>query len=185
MERLPTKCALAARNIPVQSQLCVFCGDYGEMSDHLFVSCQFAQVIWLNIAGWCLVPPVIAFGIRDILALHEIHPGSSKRKKALYAVILVTFWCIWKTRNEVVFGQVIRIRPVRYQFANLGFDSSFQFMFQSFNWCCNVVPICVLELQPVLQAYNVVPICVSELVLQYWPETMKKKNSGCRVSTLG
>ncbi|XP_022031149.1 uncharacterized protein LOC110932099 [Helianthus annuus] len=107
MERLPTKCALAALSIPVQSRSCVLCGNYDETSEHIFVSCQFAQMIWQNIAGWCMIPPIIAFDIKDLLTLHEISSGSSRKKKALCVVMLVTFWSIWKTRNEVVFEQTV------------------------------------------------------------------------------
>ncbi|KAJ0503263.1 putative RNA-directed DNA polymerase [Helianthus annuus] len=104
MERLPTKCALARRNVPVQDQMCVFCGEYGESSDHVFVSCHFAQMVWLNLAGWFKLQPVITFGIKDLLILHDLSSGLRK-KKAIHAVVLVAFWCIWKLRNEIVFRQ--------------------------------------------------------------------------------
>ncbi|KAJ0623417.1 putative reverse transcriptase zinc-binding domain-containing protein [Helianthus annuus] len=106
MERLPTKCALLARNIPVQNQTCVMCGNYDETSEHIFVSCHFAQLIWQNVAIWCLIPLIIAFDIKDLLTLHEISSGSTRKKKVLYAIILVTLWSIWKSRNEFVFQQI-------------------------------------------------------------------------------
>ncbi|XP_022003660.1 uncharacterized protein LOC110901119 [Helianthus annuus] len=103
MERLPTKCALAIRNISVQNKLCVLCGDYAETSEHIFVACQFAQMIWQNIADWCKVPPIFAFELNDVLTLHETCSGSSTKKKVIHAVILVTIWSLWKLRNESVF----------------------------------------------------------------------------------
>ncbi|MFS7976006.1 hypothetical protein Hanom_Chr10g00887441 [Helianthus anomalus] len=81
------------------------CGEYEETSEHILVSCHFAYIIWQSIATWVRIPPIIAFEVKDLLTLHWFSPGSRKRKKALYAVILVGFWCIWKTRNEAVFGQ--------------------------------------------------------------------------------
>ncbi|XP_022008117.1 uncharacterized protein LOC110907443 [Helianthus annuus] len=107
MERLPTKCALSARNIRVHNRSCVMCGIYDETCEHIFVSCQYAQSIWQNIANWCTIPPIIAFDIKDLLTLHEISSGPSRKKKVLYAVIFVTFWSIWKTRNEIVFEQKV------------------------------------------------------------------------------
>ncbi|XP_021980533.1 uncharacterized protein LOC110876677 [Helianthus annuus] len=108
LNRLPTKAALLLRNIQVQDQMCVLCGEHEESSEHLFVSCHFAQTVWLNIAGWCMIPPIIAFSIKDLLSLHEfvVSAGFSRKRKALHAVILVAFWCIWKQRNEVIFRQV-------------------------------------------------------------------------------
>ncbi|KAF5754385.1 putative RNA-directed DNA polymerase [Helianthus annuus] len=50
MERLPTRIALAARNVDISDIRCVLCGDYDESSEHLFVSCQFAQSVWLVMA---------------------------------------------------------------------------------------------------------------------------------------
>ncbi|XP_022027114.1 uncharacterized protein LOC110928407 [Helianthus annuus] len=106
MERLPTMAALARRNVPVPNQMCVLCGDYAETCDHIFVSCHFAQSIWQNLAIWCRMPPIIAFGIKDLLTLHGPR-SSSRESKAIHAVILVTFWSIWKVRNEVVFNQAV------------------------------------------------------------------------------
>ncbi|KAJ0880137.1 putative RNA-directed DNA polymerase [Helianthus annuus] len=108
MDRLPTKCALAMRNITVQNNLCALCGDYAETSEHIFVTCQFAQVIWQNIAEWCNIPPIIAFDLYDLLSLHEACSGAStKKKKVLHAVILVAMWSLWKIRNESVFRQSV------------------------------------------------------------------------------
>ncbi|XP_022041395.1 uncharacterized protein LOC110943975 [Helianthus annuus] len=104
MERLPTKSALARRNVPVPDQLCVLCGDYVESCDHVFVSCHFAQTVWQNLAAWLKMQPVIAFGIKDLLTLHASISGSRKRK-VVHAIALVAFWCVWKLRNDIVFRQ--------------------------------------------------------------------------------
>ncbi|XP_022004390.1 uncharacterized protein LOC110901948 [Helianthus annuus] len=89
MEQLPTKSAFMARNVPVQGQDCVFCGEYAETSEHIFVGCQFAQSVWLNITVWCNIQPIIASGINDIFSLHEVSSGSSKKRKAIHAAVLV------------------------------------------------------------------------------------------------
>ncbi|KAJ0899134.1 putative reverse transcriptase zinc-binding domain-containing protein [Helianthus annuus] len=105
MERLPTKCALIHRNITVQNNLCALYGDYAETCEHIFVSCQLSQSVWQNIADWLKIPPIFAFAITDLLDLHGVSANARKKKKALHAVILVTFWCLWKMRNEAVFKQ--------------------------------------------------------------------------------
>ncbi|XP_021995963.1 uncharacterized protein LOC110893153 [Helianthus annuus] len=105
MERLPTRCALAARSIPVNDRTCIMCGSYDESSEHLLVSCQFAQMVWQNIALWCSIPPIIAFDLKDMLTLHEVCTVFGKKRKVLHAVILVAIWSIWKSRNEAVFQQ--------------------------------------------------------------------------------
>ncbi|MFS7930782.1 putative RNA-directed DNA polymerase [Helianthus anomalus] len=107
MERLPTKCALAIRNISVQNNLCALCGDYAETSEHLFVACQFAQIVWQNIADWCNIPPIYAFELNDVLSIHETCSGNSTKKKGIHAVVLVSIWSIWKLRNDSVFNNSV------------------------------------------------------------------------------
>ncbi|XP_021995933.1 uncharacterized protein LOC110893121 [Helianthus annuus] len=106
MERLPTKCALARRNVAVPDRWCVLCGEYEETCDHLFVSCHYSQSIWQNLASWCRLQPIIAFGMNDLLTLHASSLGPRKRK-TIQAIVLVAFWSIWKVRNEVVFRQAV------------------------------------------------------------------------------
>ncbi|XP_021980550.2 uncharacterized protein LOC110876696 [Helianthus annuus] len=65
-ERLPTRAALQARNIQVNSVMCALCGDYTETSDHLFVSCSKKKKKALN----AIV-------------------------QALNAIVHVTMWSIW------------------------------------------------------------------------------------------
>ncbi|XP_021971852.1 uncharacterized protein LOC110867012 [Helianthus annuus] len=105
-DRLPTREALSRRQIDIADATCVFCGDYVESSEHLFVACQFSQTVWQNVALWCNIPPIVAFELKDLLDLHDFSPGSRKRKKAIQVIIQIVIWCIWKTRNEVIFNSI-------------------------------------------------------------------------------
>ncbi|KAJ0828292.1 hypothetical protein HanRHA438_Chr17g0835561 [Helianthus annuus] len=67
---------------------------YCETSDHLLVSCEFAQIVWLVVFQWCKTDPVIAFSLQDILDAHQRFGGSEKKKKAFHAICLVTLWSI-------------------------------------------------------------------------------------------
>ncbi|XP_022012472.1 uncharacterized protein LOC110912080 [Helianthus annuus] len=107
MDRLPSKCALIRRNIAVQNDLCVFCGEIAETCEHIFVTCQVAQIVWQNVAAWCKIPPIFAFGVSDLLNPTGVSTNTRKKRKAVHAVILVTFWSLGKMRNESVFKQAI------------------------------------------------------------------------------
>ncbi|MFS8002606.1 hypothetical protein Hanom_Chr13g01204071 [Helianthus anomalus] len=52
-----------------------------------------------------LVQVLHRFDRRDTLILHCYTRGTTKWKKALYSVMLVTIWCIWRRQNELVFQQ--------------------------------------------------------------------------------
>ncbi|XP_076942244.1 uncharacterized protein LOC143612057 [Bidens hawaiensis] len=103
MERIPVLVGLAKRNIAVESVWCPVCGEAEETAEHLMVSCAFAQAIWHGITSWCKVPTFFAFSTRDILELHKYYRMSKQSGKLFHVVCLTTMWCIWKTRNEVVF----------------------------------------------------------------------------------
>ncbi|KAJ0778486.1 putative reverse transcriptase zinc-binding domain-containing protein [Helianthus annuus] len=104
-ERLPTRAALAARNIYIEDPRCLFCGEYEETSEHIFVSCHFSQSIWLIVAQWCKIPPIIAFSLKDIIDAYDTAYGSKRKKQIISAIIQVVIWCLWKLRNDVLFGQ--------------------------------------------------------------------------------
>ncbi|KAJ0732921.1 putative RNA-directed DNA polymerase [Helianthus annuus] len=105
-ERLPTRLALVYRNVNIGDTRCIFCGEYEESSEHLFVSCQFSQTVWIIMAQWCKIPPILAFCLRDLLDLHFFMQGSNRKKKVINAIVQVVIWSIWRMRNEVIFGQV-------------------------------------------------------------------------------
>ncbi|KAL9995937.1 putative RNA-directed DNA polymerase [Helianthus debilis subsp. tardiflorus] len=104
-ERLPTRVALAARNIYIADSRCLFCGEYEETSEHIFVSCQFSQSIWLIVTQWCRIPPIIAFSLKDIIDCYSCVNGSKEKKKIINAIVQVVIWCLWRMRNNVLFGQ--------------------------------------------------------------------------------
>ncbi|XP_021991964.1 uncharacterized protein LOC110888764 [Helianthus annuus] len=105
-EQLPTKSALAPRNVDVGSIGCPLSNEYPESSDHLFVACQFSQAIWLMIAQWCNIPPLIMFSLKDVLDIRSDVSGSKRKKKLINAIFQVVIWSIWRLRNEVIFRQV-------------------------------------------------------------------------------
>ncbi|KAJ0495935.1 putative reverse transcriptase zinc-binding domain-containing protein [Helianthus annuus] len=105
-ERLPTRVALAARGIDITDTRCLFCGDYEETSDHLFVSCHFSQSVWSIISQWSRVPAILAFSLRDILDAGMSVCGSKKKKLVYNAISQVVIWSLWRMRNDVVFGQM-------------------------------------------------------------------------------
>ncbi|KAJ0470019.1 putative reverse transcriptase zinc-binding domain-containing protein [Helianthus annuus] len=70
LNRLPSKDALIYRNIIIDSPLCPFCEEVSESLDHLFSAYRFSCDVWTGIASWLKIPPIFAFGYKDIMSIH-------------------------------------------------------------------------------------------------------------------
>ncbi|XP_022031380.1 uncharacterized protein LOC110932345 [Helianthus annuus] len=103
-DRIPTRHALARRNIPVASTECILCGEANETVDHLFSICRIAASVWEKISEWVKIPPIFAFSFRDILSIHEGVGANRKTKDIIRGLIMIACWCIWKARNEKYFS---------------------------------------------------------------------------------
>ncbi|KAM0036425.1 putative reverse transcriptase zinc-binding domain-containing protein [Helianthus debilis subsp. tardiflorus] len=103
LNRLPTKVALRRRNFQINSLDCVLCEEAEESCDHLFAACSFTQGIWEEVFSWCRIATPFFFGAKDVLVYNTFCRGSGRWKKIIYSVVQTAIWCIWRTRNEVIF----------------------------------------------------------------------------------
>ncbi|KAD4179295.1 hypothetical protein E3N88_27886 [Mikania micrantha] len=103
MNRLPTRLVLRRRGVAVDSTACPMCNEGEETAEHLIIGCPFANEVWQSLSQWCKIPPIYAFEIKDLLQLSNSLNEDRSKKDLLHAVIICGLWCIWKTRNEIVF----------------------------------------------------------------------------------
>ncbi|XP_021989893.1 uncharacterized protein LOC110886407 [Helianthus annuus] len=108
LDRLPTRTNLRSRNVEITSVLCPFCDDFEETVDHLFTACSVAMRVWAAFSVWCNIPPLFFFEFKDILDIHKVIKRGKKADKIIYGLGIITCWCIWKGRNDVVFNQIKR-----------------------------------------------------------------------------
>ncbi|XP_021995848.1 uncharacterized protein LOC110893033 [Helianthus annuus] len=106
LDRLPTKVNLRRRNVDIPSVMCPLCGDYEETVDHLFTTCSVAIRVWTAFGTWCNIPPLFFFEFKDILEIHKLIKSDKKAEKIIYGLVIITCWCIWKSRNHTVFNQM-------------------------------------------------------------------------------
>ncbi|KAJ0511447.1 putative reverse transcriptase zinc-binding domain-containing protein [Helianthus annuus] len=104
LDRLPTRCALEKRHIPIPSTLCPLCSEANETVEHLFTSCFVCSIVWQMVSSWLSIPPIYAYTVRDILGLHKDMAGLDAKKMIIHAILVIACWGIWKLRNEVVFS---------------------------------------------------------------------------------
>ncbi|XP_022008070.1 uncharacterized protein LOC110907385 [Helianthus annuus] len=105
LDRIPTASALAHRNVNIGDGLCRLCGEVDETTDHIFTACRISNGLWLGVASWLKIPPMIIFSVKDILSLVDFMPTVSSRKGIIYGILVIVCWKIWVTRNEIIFKQ--------------------------------------------------------------------------------
>jgi hypothetical protein len=107
-DRLPTKVNLARRGVLGQEVdgKCVWCDHSLEAANHLFLHCNVAHRVWIEIFNWLgvliVMPPNILF---DILS------ESVNKKNLRRGVRLVwhtTVWSLWIARNNVIFNGIVK-----------------------------------------------------------------------------
>lgn len=103
MDRIPTVEALSKRNVFIPNDRCKLCDAALESSEHIFSGCSFSYGVWTKIWKWCGLNTVFVFHTKDLLLLYKQAPGDKWAKKIVQGIILVTFWLIWKARNEKTF----------------------------------------------------------------------------------
>lgn len=85
--------------------MCLVRKDAEEDSLHIFNGCLPINILWMEIAKWCNLPPIYAFSVGDLLKFHEGIPGPKSKKIIVQAIMLISCWIIWKSRNKMVFNK--------------------------------------------------------------------------------
>ncbi|GKC90419.1 RNA-directed DNA polymerase, eukaryota, partial [Tanacetum coccineum] len=124
---LPTRFNLSLRGVDINSILCPVCHMAEESSSHLFFSCNVARLLFQKITRWWDLDVVDLFSYEDWIFWLSPLRLSKGAKSILEGVIYVSWWAIWKYRNQVIFGS----SPPRL---HLIFD---EIVLMSFTWCSN------------------------------------------------
>ncbi|MFS8008556.1 putative reverse transcriptase zinc-binding domain-containing protein [Helianthus anomalus] len=100
LDRLATRVNLRRRNVEIASVICPFCDKYEESVDHLFTACSMAMRVWTAINVW-----------------------GKKAKKIISWLVIISCWCIWKSRNELAFKQIRRsTQDILLEIKSRGFE---------------------------------------------------------------
>ncbi|GJR87817.1 RNA-directed DNA polymerase, eukaryota [Tanacetum coccineum] len=101
---LPTRFNLSLRGVDINSILCPVCHMAGESSSHLFFSCNVVRLLFQKITRWWDLDVVDLFSYEDWISWLSSLRLSKGAKSILEGVIYVSWWAIWKYRNQVIFG---------------------------------------------------------------------------------
>ncbi|KAJ0492580.1 putative reverse transcriptase zinc-binding domain-containing protein [Helianthus annuus] len=61
LDRIPTRQALVRRNIMIDLEDCVLCGEAIESVDHIFTTCDISLRVWNRLSVWAKLPPILHF----------------------------------------------------------------------------------------------------------------------------
>ncbi|KAK2446576.1 hypothetical protein QL285_017365 [Trifolium repens] len=105
LERIPTRCNLARRQIQLldNEQRCVWCGREDETVMHLFIYCDFARQVWMEIFNWLGVTFSLPHNLFSILNLFRDCYGKKQRRKGVVLIWAAVVWALWRMRNTVIF----------------------------------------------------------------------------------
>lgn len=102
---LPT-CGLLLQRHIISSEVDAvypFCSLHCEESQHIFYDCRFTIDVWNNVCLWLRVQNVGNLNLIDHFGrMGKICKGK-KDRKSKYLIWLTTCWCIWLSRNGLVF----------------------------------------------------------------------------------
>ncbi|KAJ0909846.1 putative reverse transcriptase zinc-binding domain-containing protein [Helianthus annuus] len=104
LDRIPTRQALRRRNISIDSDVCVLCGESVESVDHLFTGCEISMKFWSRMSSWAKIQNLFAFSFADLTEIQFFTAGRKEEKDIIRGLIYVGCWCIWKARNEKLFS---------------------------------------------------------------------------------
>jgi hypothetical protein len=102
--RIPTRNNLVVRGILVANGdvACGLCGEALETELHLFLYCEIATLVWMEIFSWLDVPFYLPHNLFSILHFF-MEVGSKKGRKGMIMITAAVLWTLWRCRNAVLF----------------------------------------------------------------------------------
>ncbi|XP_016549166.1 uncharacterized protein LOC107848980 [Capsicum annuum] len=102
MNRLYTKDRLVKWHIQI-SEMCVFCGNEVESTEHLFFRCHYTTGIWNALLGWMKIQRVALPWSSKIMWIESHIKGRSAASHIFRMVLAASVYYIWKERNCRIF----------------------------------------------------------------------------------
>jgi hypothetical protein len=105
-DRLPTRNNLALRGVHVNGGVldCVHCHGREEDAAHLFLFCDFVDLVWKKIFRWLGLVIVLPSTISSLFDCFIGAAGSKKVRRGFSLIWHAAVWAIWRSRNNAIFS---------------------------------------------------------------------------------
>lgn len=103
LDSLPLRAQLLRRNLihSEEEACCPLCQQHCEACHHLFMSCVFAQSVWVCISSWLGVELDLSLSVEEFFHRCGQLCKGKKSKQTKHMFWLTTCWSIWLERNEL------------------------------------------------------------------------------------
>lgn len=103
LNRLPTRENLSRRGVLVNTLSCALCQDWADSSQHLFLECKYAHMVWSNCYRSIGILFVQHKDLRSHFESFFLDHVNSKQNLVWKGVWATIVWSIWEQRNRIVF----------------------------------------------------------------------------------
>jgi hypothetical protein len=102
--RIPTRKNLVARRVlPASGDVsCVLCGEELESELHLFIYCEIAMLLWMEIFHWLDIPFCLPHNLFSIFSC-LMETGIKKGRQGMLMIGAAVVWNLWRCRNSLLF----------------------------------------------------------------------------------
>ncbi|GKA41559.1 RNA-directed DNA polymerase, eukaryota [Tanacetum coccineum] len=125
LNRLPTRVNLQHRGVLVSDPSCPICHSEDEDLSHLFFRCSLVTDIVRLICRWWNIAWASIDSYSNWLHWFNAIRLSPKVKDLLEGVFYITWWSIWRFRNQVLFSSLVPRKDVLFD----------DIVSRSFTWC--------------------------------------------------
>ncbi|XP_062080849.1 uncharacterized protein LOC133785644 [Humulus lupulus] len=146
LDRLPTLDRIQ-RYKPLQSLVCLLCGNAVECHSHLFFSCCVSSKILVEIMQWCNIA-YQGNNLKYLLKWIGKKKISQGRRKIFISIISALVYHIWHSRNYVLWNQisipiVVIVRNIIHSVCERLFNINFsKFNRVDQNWVESLLRVC-------------------------------------------
>lgn len=104
-DRIPMRINLLKRKVirSIIEARCPLCLEKDETSDHLLISCPFADKVWINCYRWIGVNTALSGSCRLHLLQHYFVGFNAKQNELFKIIWFAETWSLWLIRNQIIF----------------------------------------------------------------------------------